>query len=121
MTNAGGAIGTGPFANPVHSMTTNGREPEWRSGMVSAADSGQQLASEETRTESDSLGELQIPVSAYYGVQTMRAKENFPISDLRFPRRFIRAIAQIKGAAAETNMDLHLIDEQYARAIINAA
>jgi fumarate hydratase class II len=77
--------------------------------------------SDETRVESDSLGELRIPASAYYGVQTMRAKENFPISDLRFPRRFIRAIAQIKAAAAETNMDLHLIDEKIARAVIKAA
>ena len=89
--------------------------------MVSPAIEADESVSEETRVESDSLGELRIPVSAYYGVQTMRAKENFPISDLRFPRRFIRAIAQIKGAAAETNMDLHLLDEAIARSIMKAA
>jgi fumarate hydratase class II len=76
---------------------------------------------EETRVERDSLGELRVPASAYYGVQTMRAHENFPISDLRFPRRFIRAIAQIKGAAAEVNMALGLLDERTGRAIVQAA
>jgi fumarate hydratase class II len=75
----------------------------------------------ETRVEKDSLGELRVPAAAYYGVQTMRAKENFPISDLRFPRRFIRAIGQIKAAAAETNVDLHLLDDALAQAIIKAA
>jgi len=89
--------------------------------MVSPAIEASEGIGEETRIELDSLGELRISASAYYGVQTMRAKENFPISDLRFPRRFIRAIAQIKGAAAEANMDLHLIDEEIARAIITAA
>ncbi|HEX5503184.1 MAG TPA: class II fumarate hydratase [Thermomicrobiales bacterium] len=76
---------------------------------------------EETRVERDSLGELRVPASAYYGVQTMRAQENFPISDLRFPRRFIRAIAQIKGASAEVNMALGLLDERTGRAIVQAA
>ena len=75
----------------------------------------------ETRTERDSLGELQVPASAYYGVQTMRARENFPISDLRFPRRFIRALGQVKGAAAEVNMGLGLLDERIGRAIVQAA
>ncbi len=75
----------------------------------------------QTRVERDSLGELRVPADAYYGVQTMRAKENFPISDLRFPRRFIRAIAQIKGAAAEANMALGLLDERVGRAIVQAA
>jgi fumarate hydratase class II len=89
--------------------------------MVSPAVSAEESASEETRVESDSLGELRIPASAYYGVQTMRAKENFPISDLRFPRRFIRAIAQIKGAAAEVNMDLGLLDKRIGNAIVEAA
>ena len=73
------------------------------------------LGMRETRTERDSLGELQVPASAYYGVQTMRAHQNFPISDLRFPRRFIRAIGQIKGAAAEVNVELGLLDPKLAR------
>lgn len=76
---------------------------------------------EEFRTERDSLGELQVPVSAYYGVQTMRAHENFPISDLRFPRPFIKAIGQIKGAAAQANMQLGLLDEKIGNAIVEAA
>ncbi len=74
--------------------------------------------SAETRVERDSLGELRVPTSAYYGVQTMRAKENFPISDLRFPRQFIRALGQIKGAAARVNMDLGLLDATPGNAIV---
>ncbi len=79
------------------------------------------MATEETRVERDSLGELRVPVSAYYGVQTMRAQENFPISDLRFPRRFIEALAQIKGTAAQVNRDLGLLDGKTAEQIIGAA
>jgi fumarate hydratase class II len=76
---------------------------------------------EETRVERDSLGELRVPASAYYGIQTMRAKRNFPISNLRFPRRFIRALGQIKGAAAEVNATLGLLDPKLAEAIVDAA
>jgi len=79
------------------------------------------MSAEETRVERDSLGELRVPVSAYYGVQTMRAQENFPISDLRFPRRFIRALAQVKGAAAQVNLELGLLDRTVAEAIVAAA
>ena len=79
------------------------------------------MATEEMRVERDSLGELRVPVSAYYGVQTMRAQENFPISDLRFPRRFIEALAQIKGTAAQVNRDLGLLDGKTAEQIIGAA
>src|SRR5262245_39811140 len=79
------------------------------------------MSAEETRVERDSLGEMRVPVSAYYGAQTMRAKENFPISDLRFPRRFIRAMGQIKGAAAQVNVALGLLDEKIADAIVAAA
>ena len=58
------------------------------------------------RTETDSMGPMQVPASAYYGAQTARAVENFPISDLRFPRRFIRALGLIKKHAALTNQEL---------------
>ena len=58
------------------------------------------------RTESDSMGPMQIPASAYYGAQTARAVENFPISNLRFPRSFIRALGLIKKHAALTNQEL---------------
>lgn len=78
------------------------------------------VRTDETRIEKDSLGELGVPLSAYYGVQTMRAQLNFPISDLRFPRHFIRAIAQVKGASAQVNMDLGLLDAELGEAIINA-
>jgi fumarate hydratase class II len=75
----------------------------------------------ETRVERDSIGELHVPVMAYYGVQTMRAQQNFPISDLRFPRRFIQALGQIKGAAAEVNVALGLLDPRIGQAIVQAA
>src|SRR5256886_8114812 len=75
----------------------------------------------ETRTESDSMGEMQVPTNAYYGASTQRAVLNFPISDLRFPRQFIRALGQIKQAAAKANEALGLLDPQVAEAIVRAA
>src|SRR5204862_7970547 len=74
-----------------------------------------------TRIERDSMGEMQVPVDAYYGASTQRAVLNFPISDLRFPRQFIRALGQIKQAAAQVNETLGTIDPQIAGAIIRAA
>jgi fumarate hydratase class II len=74
-----------------------------------------------TRTEADSMGEMQVPVNALYGASTQRAVLNFPISDLRFPRRFIRALGQVKLAAAQTNAELGLIDKSIADAIAAAA
>ena len=53
----------------------------------------------DTRTERDSLGEVEVPSSGYYGAQTERARQNFPVSGLRFPRRFIAALGMIKGEA----------------------
>ena len=76
---------------------------------------------EETRIERDSMGEMQVPIDAYYGASTQRAVLNFPISDLRFPRQFIRALGQIKQAAAQVNESLGLIDPQVAEAIVRAA
>ena len=75
----------------------------------------------EYRVEKDSMGEMQVPASSYYGAQTQRAVLNFPISDLRFPRPFIRALGLIKKAAAETNLELGLLDKELAPAIIEAA
>ncbi len=77
--------------------------------------------SEKTRIERDSLGEVQVPADALYGAQTQRAVENFPISGLRFPRVFIRALGLIKAAAARVNRDLGLLDEEKARLIEQAA
>jgi fumarate hydratase, class II len=73
------------------------------------------------RTERDSLGEIKVPADALYAAQTQRAVENFPISDLRFPRGFIAALGLIKGAAAESNVELGLLDEEIGRAIADAA
>src|SRR5512142_1774245 len=53
------------------------------------------------RIERDSMGEIKVPADAYYGAQTQRAVENFPVSGIGFPRRFIRTLALVKYAAAE--------------------
>jgi fumarate hydratase class II len=76
---------------------------------------------DETRVERDSMGEMRVPINAYYGASTQRAVLNFPISDLRFPREFIRALGQIKQAAAQTNAELGTVDPQIANAISQAA
>jgi len=73
------------------------------------------------RIEKDTMGEVHVPEDAYYGAQTQRAVDNFPISQLRFQRRFIRALALIKLAAAKSNMALNLLDSQKGQAIITAA
>ena len=62
-----------------------------------------------------------VPEDAYYGAQTARAVENFPISGVRFSRAFIRGLAAIKAAAAEVNLELGSIDERRAKAILQAA
>ncbi len=74
-----------------------------------------------SRIERDSLGELQVPAEALYGIQTQRAVENFPISGLRPWRAFIWSMATIKQAAAEVNCDLGLLDTERAVAIEKAA
>ncbi len=73
------------------------------------------------RTEHDTMGEVQVPTSALYGAQTQRAVENFVISGLQLPARFICAVAHIKKAAAQTNLQLGLLDTQIAQAIIKAS
>src|SRR5262249_22828347 len=73
------------------------------------------------RVERDSMGEMQVPANAYYGASTARAVENFPISSLRFSRRFIQALGQIKAAAARANMQLRLLDDRLGKAIEAAA
>ena len=77
--------------------------------------------SDETRTERDSMGELEVPAGAYYGASTQRAALNFPISDRRFPRSFIRVLGLIKWASARTNAELGLLDAKLAGAIEEAA
>jgi fumarate hydratase, class II len=79
------------------------------------------MPADEPRVERDSMGEVRVPQSAYYGASTERARQNFPISDLRLPRRFIRALAQIKGAAAIVNAELGLLEARLANAIEQAS
>src|SRR5262245_32193169 len=79
------------------------------------------MSDRRTRIERDSMGEMEVPVEAYYGASTKRAAQNFPISDLRLPRPFLKALGQIKGAAAAVNRDLGHLDARIAGAITEAA
>ncbi|MCH8103809.1 MAG: aspartate ammonia-lyase, partial [Chloroflexi bacterium] len=81
----------------------------------------QQASEGPTRLERDSMGELQVPADAYYGATSQRARLNFPVSDLRFNRSFIKAIGQIKQAAARVNLDLEALEPGLADAIDRAA
>src|SRR5690606_42088351 len=67
------------------------------------------------------MGEVRVPADAYWGAQTQRAVDNFRISGLRMPREFIRALGLIKWAAAKANLELGLLDERRANAIMQAA
>ncbi len=73
------------------------------------------------RTEKDSMGEVRVPAKAYYGAQTQRAFENFPVSGVRMPLPVVRAAAMIKGFGAEVNAGLALLDPTLAEAISRAA
>ncbi len=73
------------------------------------------------RTERDTMGEVKVPADAYYGAQAQRAADNFPVSGIRFPRVFIRALGLIKKYAARVNADLGLLDPQHATAMMTAA
>jgi len=73
------------------------------------------------RDETDSMGTVRVPEDAYYGSQTQRAVENFPISGLRFPSEFIHALALVKKCAVRVNDTLGLLDTQLAPAIAHAA
>ena len=75
----------------------------------------------EFRTEKDSMGEFQVPIGANYGASTARAVENFPISNLRFSRSFIKALGEIKKACAKVNLNNKLLDKNFANSIIDAA
>ncbi len=73
------------------------------------------------RKEKDSMGTLKVPAGAYYGSQTQRAADNFPISGMTFPSVFIQSLALIKKSAAQVNSDLALLDKKLAAAISQAA
>ena len=76
---------------------------------------------EQFRTEKDSMGEFQVPIDAKYGASTARAVENFPVSNLRFSRSFIKALGEIKKACAKVNQNNKLLDKNFADSIIDAA
>ena len=76
---------------------------------------------EQFRTEKDSMGEFQVPIDAKYGASTARAVDNFPISNLRFSRSFIKALGEIKKACAKVNQNNKLLDKNFADSIIDAA
>jgi fumarate hydratase class II len=74
-----------------------------------------------TRIEKDSLGDVEVSESAYWGAQTERARLNFQVSGLRFPRRFIAALGMIKGEATGVNVELGVLDQELADAVRQAA
>lgn len=79
------------------------------------------MGSKNTRIEYDSMGEMEVPSDAYYGAQTARAIENFPISGIRKHSLLVKALGMIKKAAAESNLQLGLLDKKTAGAIVKAA
>ena len=78
-------------------------------------------ASPNLRLEKDSIGTKEIPADVYYGIQTARAVENYPISGMKAHPTLIRAFGMVKRAAAEANKTLGLVDEKRASAIIQAS
>src|SRR3989304_8020586 len=72
----------------------------------------------ETRKEIDPLGEKEIPKNAYYGIQTLRATENFPVSGIKAPLPFIRAYVFVKKAAALANAEVGWLDETTKKTIV---
>src|SRR5258708_40317104 len=79
------------------------------------------MASQNKRLEKDSIGPKEIPADVYYGIQTARAVENYPISGMRAHPTLIRAIGMGKRATAEANKELGLVDAKQADAIMAAA
>jgi len=79
------------------------------------------MVDKDFRIERDSMGEVKVPKDAYYGAQTQRAVENFPISGIGFPQKFIHALAMIKFCAAAANEQLGLLEPRVAAAIRQAA
>ena len=79
------------------------------------------MSEEDYRKESDSMGELKVPSQAQWGAQTQRAIENFQISDIRVPRKFISALGLVKWSAASTNEEIGLLEKEKSIAIKAAA
>src|SRR5688500_13399976 len=99
-----------------HIVESNARFSQFlRVGWASA------VTTNDFRIERDSLGELKVPATALWGAQTQRAVDNFPISGLRLPRDFIRALGLIKWAAATANVELDALDARRAAGIQKAS
>jgi len=79
------------------------------------------MSDKKIRIEKDSMGELAVPVDALYAAQTQRAVQNFPVSGLRMPQSFIKAVGLIKKAAAKVNMQIAGLEPEIAEAIMKAA
>ena len=95
---------------------------DWiRRGMKPICSKGRSTMKTKTRIERDSMGEMRVPAASYFGASTQRAVLNFPISDMRLQRSFIRALALIKFCAAEVNRRQGKLDARRARAIKRAA
>ena len=89
--------------------------------MIEAPVAEKEKSMSENRIEKDSLGEVEVPSTAYYGAQTERARRNFPVSGIPFPRRFIEALGLIKGDAAAVNAADGRLAPEIAEAIGRAA
>jgi fumarate hydratase class II len=87
----------------------------------SASKSAPRTASTKTRTETDSFGPIEVAADRYWGAQTERSRQNFRIGHDRMPMPIVRALGTVKLAAAQTNLELGLLDQRRARAIIRAA
>ena len=81
---------------------------------------GKNKKSYKYRITSDSMGEMEVPSSAFYGAQTQRAVNNFPVSGIKFDYDFIKAVIIIKRSAAIVNLKLNLIDKTKSNAIVKA-
>jgi fumarate hydratase class II len=87
----------------------------------SASKSASRAASTKIRTETDSFGPIEVIADRYWGAQTERSRQNFRIGHDRMPMPIVRALGTVKLAAAQTNLELGLLDQRRARAIIRAA
>ncbi|MDU6727467.1 MAG: lyase family protein, partial [Bradyrhizobium sp.] len=83
--------------------------------------SANSLSDRPTRTETDSLGPIEVAADRYWGAQTERSRQNFRIGNDRMPMGLVRALALVKRAAAQTNRELGLLEPRTAEAIISAA
>src|SRR5205814_5843405 len=93
-----------------------------RSPLASSPEPGRpRAAMSEFRVETDSMGEVRVPAHAYYGAQTQRAVENFPISGQPLPPALVRALGLVKIAAATANRDLGKLKAELAEPILRAA